>query len=210
MEQLTRAPYTSVWRILWGMPFFLIGGGGFVYLLFHGITHVTDSLTQIVVPGSAQLRLQGGQTYTVFLEDESVVNGKIYSTTESINGLTCQIVSVQKGTSLAIGKPSANASYSVGGRSGHSVLEFPVPDDGQYLFSCSYGENSKGPETVVAVGAGVGDSITRTVLGSLAALFSGGGLGAVIVAIVLIKRRREKQKTWASGQTWTQPPHTSS
>jgi hypothetical protein len=176
----------------------LIGGGAFVYALFHGITHATDSLTQIVVPGSAELTLRQGQLYTVFLEDQATVNGKIYSTTQSISGLTCRVSSVEKGTPLAIKKSSANVSYTVGSRSGHSVLEFPVQEAGRYLFSCDYGEKSQGPETVVAVGTGVGEAIVRTVLGSLAAMFGGGGLGVIVIVFVLIKREREKKRIWLS------------
>jgi len=187
----------SVWHCLWGAPFILIGGGAFVYTLFHGITHATDSLTQIVVPGSAKLTLRHGQLYTVFLEDQATVNGKIYSTTQSISGLTCRVGS-DKGTTQAIKKSSVNVSYTVGSRSGHSVLEFSVQEDGRYLFSCDYGEKSQGPETVVAVGTGVGEAIVRTVLGSLAAMFGGGGLGVIVIVFVLIKREREKKRIWLS------------
>lgn len=200
----------SVWHCLWGLPFLLIGGGFFVYTLIHGITHITDSLTQIVVPGSAELSLRGGQDYTVFLEDQSTVNGKIYSATQPISGLTCHVSSVGKGTTIALEKPSASTSYSTSSRSGHSVLEFPVHEDGRYLFSCDYGDNPKGPETVVAVGTGVGEAISRTVFGSLASAFGGGGLGVIVILIVLIKREREKKRIWLSSLTQVQRPSSSS
>jgi hypothetical protein len=181
------------------LPFFLIGGGFFVYTIFHGLMHVTDSLTQIVVPGSAELNLQRGQ-YSVFLEEQSTVNGKIYSTTQSIDGLACRVSSVQNGTTIPIGKPRESATYSVSGRSGHSVLEFPIQQDGKYSLACDYGENSKGPEVVVAVGSGVGGAISRTVLGALAAFFGGSGAGLIVVLIVVIKREREKKRLRQSGQ----------
>jgi len=192
MDQLTRIR-PSLWHCLWGVLFFLIGGGVFAYTMFHGLMHVTDSLTQVVVPGRAELNLKPGQ-YSVFLEEQSTVNGKIYSTTQSIDGLACRVSSMQTGTSIAIEKPSMNTTYSVNGRSGHSVLEFPIQQDGRYAFACDYGESSKGPEVVVAVGTGVGGAISRTVIGGLGAFFGGGGAGMIVVVVVVVRREREKKR----------------
>lgn len=185
---------------MWGVPFFLIGAGFFVYTIFHGLTHVTDSLTQIVVPGKMELNLQPGR-YSVFLEEQSIVNGRIYSTTQSINGLVCRVNSVEDGNAVTIQKASVNATYDVGGRSGHSVLEFPIHQAGRYAFACDYGENAKGPEVVVAVGSGVGGAIFSTVLGSLAAFSGGCGLCLVVVLVVATLRGREKKLLRQAGQT---------
>ena len=189
----------SWWHCLWGLPFALIGGGFFVYTLFHGLTHVTDSLTQIVVPGSKELNLQQGR-YSVFLEEESVVDGKVYSTTQSIDGLTCRVRSVQNGSSVAIENASMSTSYSVEGRSGHSVLEFSIQQSGQYTFACDYRENAKGQQVVVAVGSGVGEGIFQTVIGSLASFFGGFGGALLVVLVVVFKRNRAKKLLWQSGQ----------
>jgi hypothetical protein len=176
------------------LPFLLLGMGLFGYTLFHGITHATDSLTQVVVPGTAELALHRG-TYTVFLEEESEVNGKIYSTTQPVDGLACRVISAQNGSAIAVRRANNSTTYSVGGRSGHSVLEFPINQDGNYTFTCDYGENAPGPEVVVAVGSGVGEAIWRTVLGALAAFFGGGAAGLIPVVIVIIMRERQKKKS---------------
>ena len=198
MEHGTRVR-PSLRQCLWGVPFFLIGIGFFGYTLFHGITHVTDSLTQIVVPGKAELNLKQGR-YSVFLEEESTVNGKIYSTTQSIDGLVCRVSSVQDGATIPIGNSGMSTSYSVNGRSGHSVLEFSIQQNGRYAFACDYGENSKGPEVVVAVGSGVGEAITSTVIGGLGYFFGGIGAGLIVVVLVVIRRERNKKRIWQSGQ----------
>lgn len=189
----------SLRHCLWGVPFILFGGGFFGYALFHGLMHVTDSLTQVVVPGSAELNLQPGQ-YSVFLEEQSIASGKIFSTTQSIDGLACRVNSAQDGASVAIERSSANVSYSVNGRSGHSVLEFPIHQGGRYAFACDYDKNPKGPEVVVAVGSGVGEAIVRTVLGGLGAFFGGMGAGAIVILVVVFKREREKKRLRQSGQ----------
>ena len=189
----------SLWHCLWGAPFFLIGVGFFAYTTFHGVMHVTDSLTQLVVPGSTELNLQQGR-YSVFLEEQSVVNGKIYSTTQSVDGLVCRASSVQNGGTIALEKPSLSTSYSLNGRSGHSVLEFPIQQNGRYAFSCDYGENSKGPEVVVAVGSGVGEGISLIVVEGLAAIFGGSGAALIVVLLVVIKRERAKKRLWQPGR----------
>jgi hypothetical protein len=175
----------------------VIGIALFVYFLIHGLSHVTDSLTQVTVPGKAVLSLQHGQGYTVFLEEKTLVNGRIYSTTQSVSGLGCRVRSLQNNAAIALRKPDMSASYDVGGRSGHSVLEFSINEDGRYEFSCDYGENSIGPEVVVAVGSGVGNSIFSTVAGALISFFGGIGACLVVVLVVLIKREREKKRILA-------------
>lgn len=198
MDQVTRVK-PSLWHLLWGVPFFLAGGGSFAYSLFHGLSHVTDSLTQIVVPGSADLHLKPAN-YEVFLEEESVVNGKIYSTSESVSGLSCGVTSVESGAAIALTKPSMNTTYSLGGRSGHSVLEFPVHQDGRYTFACDYGDNPKGAEVVVAVGSGVGEAISLTIAESFAAIGGGVAAGLAVIVIVFVMRERTKAKLRQAGQ----------
>jgi len=183
----------SLWHLLWASPFIVIGASLFVYTLFHGLAHLTDSLTQVVVPGATELHLQPA-VYTVFLEQESTVNGKIYSTTQSVAGLACRASSVQTGSSIGMRQPSMSTTYSVNGRSGRSVLEFPIQQEGRYRFACDYGESTTGPQVVVAVGTGVGDAIFVTVAGGIAELFGGLGAGAIVILIVVIRRERAKKR----------------
>lgn len=192
---------TSIWHCLWGLPFLLIGVGLFVHTLFHELGHLTDSLTQVVVPGRAELSLQRRRSYTVFLEEQSVVGGKIYSTTQSIAGLECRVRSLQNGSTIPIGKSTMNTSYSVDGRDGHAVLEFLIKEDGKYEFACDYGENTKEPEVVVAVGSGISETIFRTVLEALGEFFGGIGASLIVVIVVLVKREHEKRGIAELGHT---------
>jgi len=56
----------SPWYYLLAVPFFAVGAGFLVRTLLDGFLHLTDSLTQVVVPGEAELTLKQGQPYTVF------------------------------------------------------------------------------------------------------------------------------------------------
>lgn len=189
----------SWWYAVPGILLIVVGAGLFAYFLFTGIFHLTDLLTQVVVPGKAELELKTRGKYTVFLEEQSVVNGRIYSTTQSVNGLTCAVEDQAGTQKLSLRRPSFSTNYTFNGRAGRSVLEFDVPQPGSYEFSCGYPEGVKGPETVVAVGTGVSDRILQTLGRSLFALFGGGVTGLVIILIVYSMRDKEKKRRrWAS------------
>ena len=166
----------------------------FAYFLFQGLFHITDSLTQVVVLGHAELSLRIPGTYTIFLEEQSVVDGKIYSTTKSVDGLKCSVTMRPANEQIPLRPPGMSANYNLGNRVGRSVLEFPVKVGGQYELSCDYPADTKGPQTVVAVGTGVGEKIFKTVLASLVSFLGGMGSGALVIALISIKRKAAKKK----------------
>ena len=174
-------------------PFIVLGMCLFLYTLIHGIFHITDSLTQVVVPGSVELTFKKGFTYTVFLEEKSVVNGKIYRTRGSVGGLACNIKSSATGEAVDIWPAQSSVNYDVGSRSGRSVLSFTVPEDGGYEFACQYAEGTNGPETVVAVGTGTGGKIVKMVFVCMAELF-GGQVLALVVFLWVFWQREQAQK----------------
>jgi hypothetical protein len=107
------------------------GAGYFGYALWQGISHVSDGLVQVVVPGEAELRLRRDRLYTVFLELQSVVNGKIYSA-DAVNGLECKVKLIADEAAIPMRRTLTSTSYELSGRSGRSVLEFRIPADGSY------------------------------------------------------------------------------
>jgi hypothetical protein len=184
----------SWWYCALGVAVMLVGLGLFLHTLLHGIFHITDDLTQIVVPGEKNLTLMPKLTYTIFLEAESVVDGRIYSTTENVSGLTCVVTSQASGNKINTRHPTMNTTYSVGGRDGRSVLEFATEEAGVYHIACDYEEGSHGPQAVLAVGSGVTGRIFSTVIKSLVSFFGGGILGGGIIATVVIRRQRAKKR----------------
>lgn len=172
----------------------LAGVGLFLYVLIYGIFHITDNLTQIVVPGQKELTLQPNLKYTIFLEEESVVDGKVYSLTGNLAGLACRVTSETSGKNIELRSASISTNYNLGSRSGHSVLEFFTEEAGVYRIACGYGDDREDPQAVLAVGSGLTERIFRIVAGSLLAMFGGGGLGAVILVGVFIFRERAKKR----------------
>ena len=188
----------SAWYCFLAIPFFVAGISVFLYGLIHGISHVTDSLTQVVVPGESQLDLKQENLYTVFLERQSVMKGKICSTNESVSGLECNLVAVSGVQKIEMRPARISTTYDVGGRSGHSLFEFRVPKDGAYDFACGYRRASTGPEVVVAVGPGVGEAIMHTIFISLVGMFGGIATAGGVVLLVFLLRLRSKKEPSAS------------
>jgi hypothetical protein len=107
---------------------------------------------------------------------------------KSIDGLQCHVQSMETGRSLAV-TTAAGASYSMGSRSGQSILAFQTPQDGRYEMACDY-SGKTGSRAVLAVGTGIVSGILRTVVMSIASMFLGVGGFAAVVLTVIIKRRR--------------------
>jgi hypothetical protein len=183
------------WYVV-ALVIFLIGSllaGVLAYRFVTGLMGLTDDLTQVVVPGSADLALTETGDYTIFYEHRSVVDGRVYQTGGAVPGLDVSLVSMEDGSPVELRSPGSNTTYSVGDRSGVSVLAFSIDRPGIYELSAAYPTGRSGPEVVLAVGEGVG----RGILTSIGALFAAGGLFCAtgllavgIVAITLVKRRR--------------------
>jgi hypothetical protein len=190
----------SWWYCAFGGALIMAGIGLFLYFLFHGVFHITDDLTQIVAPGEKDLTLKSKLKYTIFLERESVVDGRIYSTNESLSGLTCFVISQTSGNKIDLYHPTATTSYELGGRSGRSVLEFVTEEAGVYRIACDYDEGSHGPKAVLAVGAGMAERIISMVFRCLASMFGGMTLGAAIIVAVAILRERASRRLARAGR----------
>lgn len=188
----------SGWYALFALPFALAGITIFIYALIYGISHVTDSLVQVVVPGESQLEFKQANLYDVFLERQSVVKGKVYSTDSSVNGLQCNLVPASGVEKIEMRPARMATTYDVGGRSGRSIFEFRVPRDGAYNFACGYSEMARGPEVVLAIGSGVGEGIMHAISISIAGLFGGMVLAAgVMVCVFVLRARSRKVRTIA-------------
>ena len=193
MAEAPRIRPSAAWYAL-AAPVFALGVGLALHTLIHGLLHIPDRLTQVVVPGSREFSFQRTIGYTVFLEEESVVDGTIYRTQGAPAGLACKVESLASGRVITPGGARESATYNFQGRSGRAVQSFSVPEDGRYRFTCSYASEQPGPQAVLAIGHGVGQEIVRIVFGCL----TWGGAGvllstAIIVAVALARERSQKR-----------------
>lgn len=177
--------------------FYVLGGlviaagcGAFVYTLFTSIAHTIDSLVQVNVPGQKELTFKPNAWYTIFLEEGSSPDGKIYAKQPELKDLTCHVTSRTTGNKLGLRHPSGSSSYSINSRSGHSVLEFQTQESGTYEFSCGYPEGTQGPQVILAVGPDITPDVFKLVWTALAEMFGGCFLGALIIVIGVLRNRR--------------------
>ena len=162
-----------------------VGAGLLVYSKLEGLV---GSLTQIVVPGGAVLKLEPGH-YTIFHEYRSTVDGRVYSGTD-VSGLRVQVVPAGGGEPLAIEQPSVSSNYELGGRAGRAVLVFDVTKPDEYRLGADYREGAEKPQAVIAVGSGIVGRIVSLVLSAIGIAFLGVAAG-VLIAVLTYRRRRE-------------------
>ncbi|MGH7549193.1 MAG: hypothetical protein ACREK3_00380 [Gemmatimonadota bacterium] len=176
---------------------FVLGGilaAAFGFLRLRGLE---DEMPQVVVPGSAELQLEEPGAYTIFHEAESVVDGRYYAAAD-VSGLAVEVVSAETGEAVPLEPAGANTTYSLGGRSGRSVLGFEIDQPGAYRITGSY-EGGSGPETVLAVGQGFGRKLVFTIVGALGIGFLAAGLAIAIAVVTFVRRRRARRAVGATG-----------
>jgi len=201
---MDQSPDRAGWYLALGVAAILAGVGLFVYTLVGGILHVTDGLRQVVVPGEADLHLQANVKYTVFLERESVVNGRIFSDRENLNGLSCHLWP-GSGAEVALQRPRVNLTYNVNGRSGRSLLEFTPQSRGVHHLVCGFDEGNQTSQAVLAVGRGVGNKLVSLMARCLATLFGGGIVGAALLIYAYRLRRDVRLQASRASQPSPQP-----
>src|SRR6202795_4291195 len=101
----------SGWYYWLALPVIVLGTCIVTYIFSHGLRHATDSLTQVVVPGEINLALQSGKSYTVFYEQHSIVNGRIYSSRDGLSGLKCRLHPQDHEGSIPLRHPGYTPNY---------------------------------------------------------------------------------------------------
>jgi hypothetical protein len=187
----------SAWWYWLALPFFFAGIALFLHEITHGMRQVVDSMTRVVVPGQATLNLEGNRSYTVFYESHTVVDGKLYSTHQSVSSLQCQVRSSADGMKLDT-NPASPTQYKIAGRTGNAFLEFSVAHDGPYDFSCVYASGIHGTSVVLAIGAGVGARMFRVILASFAGMILGPILSLAVFFWIYIRRDNAKARAAAA------------
>lgn len=171
---------------------FIIGGLLFAWFLFRNLNGLAERLTQVIAPGKTDITLSEPGKYTVFYEYQSVVGNRVYSTGENLSGLECTLVSKTTDSPIKLSRSSMNSTYSIGGRSGVSILEFTIEKPGLYELSGSYSEGREGPEVVLAIGHGFMGKLLGTILGGLSIFFVSAAIGVTITVMTFLKRRKAK------------------
>ncbi|MCX6680160.1 MAG: hypothetical protein NTX42_07340 [Methanothrix sp.] len=167
----------------------VLGFAAFAGSIYSGITDAESGLLQMVAPGGANLFLKEPGEYVIFYENNSYLDGKFYSTGEQMSGLEILVKERSTGIDLATYPAKSSFTYSLGNRSGRSIMAFTTPRAGIYQVNASYSGRA-GPRIVLAIGKGMVEGIFSSIMISLAALFGSIVIAAVITFVTY--RRRKK------------------
>ena len=168
----------------------VLGAAAFVYFLLTGIGGLGDGLQQMLAPGKAEIALEKPGTYTIFHEHESVFEGRYYSSPGVVSGLSIGVVSSVGGEPATVRAASTNATYSLAGRAGVSILEFEIAEPGRYRISAAYADGRSAPKVVLAIGHDFTGKLMVTIFGGIGIMFASLGGAGAIIAITYIKRDR--------------------
>jgi hypothetical protein len=163
---------------------FLIGMAAFAVFLVLSLSRIGDGLTRIVVPGQFDMPLETGG-YTVFYEPLSTVDGRLYS--GDITGLQFSVLPRFGGAVVEI-TPDRSSRYSLGDRSGESILSFKIAEAGTYRVTAAYDGGRTAPQSVLALGQGFMQRLLGIIFGGLAIAFTGAIAAGLIFFIVYRKR----------------------
>jgi len=167
------------------------------WLVWSAIDALQSAFTRFVAPGSVTLTLTEPGTYTIFHEPDSVIDGKLYAA-PNVDGLQVTVNAEADPVPIPVAEPTVSSRYTIGGRTGRSVLAFDIARPGRYRLVAAYGGGRGEPQTVLAVGHGFFSRLLLTIGGAIAAVFTGAGLALALVLTTYFRRRRDRRRAQAA------------
>jgi len=164
-----------------------------ITFIISGVGSLGDDLQRVVVPGNNDLVLSKAGGYIIFYENRTVVNGRVYSTDGDIPGLLVEVRNGKTGQDIGTYSPDGSFSYSIGSRSGRSVMAFYIEQPGIYELSASYPQGEGGPTVVLAVGTDLSGGVISAIALPLLLIYGSIGAG-IAIAFITYRKRREAAK----------------
>ena len=162
-----------------------------------------NDLTQVVVPGSAEVYFPKTGGYAVYYEFRSVVDGEHYVRNKYPPSLNCQLKSKASGANVALTPDYVEGNmYATDNEERVGVLMYSITikNPGVYNFSCQYQDGLTSPQIALAVGPNIVWELFNVAAKPLGAMLCGGfvftgalGVSILIVAIVAVKRNQTKK-----------------
>lgn len=146
----------------------------------------TSFVTRLVAPETKTLRFARGK-YTVFSDSRAVINGEIVISQGSISGLRL-VVRGAGGKEVPVEAVSVASRYSYGGQTGFAVLEFTVPEAGDYTLEASYREKSLSQRALLSIRKEFLGGLVGSIMTAVFASIIGAFLGVFIFLRTLWKR----------------------
>jgi hypothetical protein len=178
----------GIWYYGLAVLIIVIGFAAFAGFMYQGISNTQNDLVQMKAPGTVKLNLSEAGEYTIFYENRSFLNGSIYNTSEEVPNLHVSLKEMATGNDLAVHASEERLTYSLGERSGRSIMAFEVIRPGIYQVNASY-SGSEREVVVLAIGKEIAEGMLSSIIFSIAAMVSSIALAAIIVYTTYRKRK---------------------
>jgi hypothetical protein len=181
---------SPLWFVLAGV----IAVAGFVaagFQIVSGIGAVEGRLMQVVMPGSSVLSLSQPGTYTIYHERHSIVDGRVYTSTD-VGGLRVSMRG-PGGGEVQLAPSSGGSTYKFGSREGRSIFSFSATTPGEYRITGALPDGRTEPKVVLAVESGLMGGMFQMIGGALGLAFGGLAIAGVLVFITLWQRSKAKR-----------------
>jgi len=190
------------------IPIFACFGTAFVvYLNVPELPGALDAigvknLTQVVVPGSADVSFPQKGAYAVYYEYRSVIDGESYVREEYPPMMRCELRSKATGKAVKLQPTNVKGNVYVThnpNRAGVMYKQISIDQPGIYAFSCQYTDGETIPKSVMAVGPNIVWGFFNIAAKPIAAIFFGTiafvlacGVSILIIGFVIFKRYQSK------------------
>ena len=191
------------------IPIFACLGTAFVvYLNVPELPGALDAigvknLTQVVVPGSADVSFPQKGAYAVYYEYRSVIDGVSYTRDEYPPIMRCELRSKATGKAVKLEPTNVKGNVYVThnpNRAGVMYKQISIDQPGIYTFSCQYTDGETIPKSVMAVGPnivwGFFNIAAKPVAAGICGTFAfwvACGLSILIIIFVAYKRYQSKK-----------------
>jgi hypothetical protein len=161
-----------------------------------------NNLTQVIIPGSADISFPKAGAYAVYYEYRSVIDGVSYARDESPPIMRCQLMSKATGEAIKLEPTNVKGNVYVThnpNRAGVMYKQIIIDQPGTYTFSCQYTDGATIPKSVMAVGPNIVWGFFNIVAKPIAAFLCATiafvlscGISILIIGFVAIKRHQSK------------------
>jgi hypothetical protein len=159
------------------------------------------NLTQVIVPGSAEIYFPKTGAYAVYYEYRSIVDGVRYDRDRYPPSLDCQLTSKATGADAPLEPDYIEGNkYETRERVGVLIHHISINQPGVYDFSCQYADGRTDPRVVLAVGPNIVWEFFNVAAKPVAAIVCGAlvfvgacGISLLIIGFVAFKRHQSKK-----------------
>ena len=159
------------------------------------------NLTQVIVPGSAEIHFPKTGGYAVYYEYRSIVDGVRYDRSKYPPDIDCQLTSKATGEDIPLAPDYIEGNkYETQERVGVLINHISIDQPGVYNFSCQYSDGRTYPRIVLAVGPNIVWEFFNVAVKPVAAIICGVlaflcacGISALIIGFVAFKRHQLKK-----------------